>query len=215
MKKRAVFLDRDGVINSYFHDPEFGTVDSPLNPHQFTLLPGVAKAIRTFNRKGFLVLVVSNQPGIAKGKFSSELLQAITKKMKRSVREGGGRIDGVYYCLHHPQAPRAAYRKHCDCRKPLPGLLKQAAADWDVDLERSYMVGDGSVDVLAGNAAGTTTVFLAPRKLYIRQELERVQATPDYWVADLSGAAKIIATLERGTHSTQALRRVARTANSQ
>jgi D,D-heptose 1,7-bisphosphate phosphatase len=211
MKKQAVFLDRDGVINPYFYNPEFGTVDSPANPRQFRLLPGVAKAIRAFKQKGLLVLVVSNQPGIAKGKFSSALLAAVTGKMHRSVRAGGGKIDGVYYCLHHPQAARAAYRKRCDCRKPRPGLLMQAAKEWDVDLARSYMVGDGSVDVRAGAAAGATTILVAPQKSYVREELERHGAVPDYWADDLSGAARIVFKLEEQNQSTAASHRAART----
>src|SRR5713101_2382761 len=156
MSRRAVFLDRDGVINSYVYNAEFGTVDSPANPQEFTLLPGVAEAIAQFNQMGLLVIVVSNQPGIAKGRFSSALLQAMTRKMEDAVRAGGGKIDGIYYCLHHPKAVLAEYRTPCECRKPAPGMFLQAAEERDIDLKKSYTVGDGVVDILAGQAAGTT-----------------------------------------------------------
>src|SRR5215472_12433336 len=114
MPKRAVFLDRDGVINRYVYDAELGTVDSPSNPHEFELLPGVCEAICEFNRMGLLVVVVSNEPGVAKGRFSTDLLQATTEKMEQGVRECGARIDTVYYCLHHPDAFTTTYRGPCD-----------------------------------------------------------------------------------------------------
>jgi D-glycero-D-manno-heptose 1,7-bisphosphate phosphatase len=198
VSRRAVFLDRDGVINRYVYNAEFGTVDSPANPAEFTLLPGVGEAIAQFNHLGLLVLVVSNQPGIAKGRFSTALLQAMTLKMEELVQTSGGKIDGVYYCLHHPLALLAEYREVCDCRKPAPGLLLRAAADWSVDLKRSYMVGDGIVDILAGQASGTTTVLISPRKNYVCDELLRQGAEPDHWADGLLEAAQLIHDLERG-----------------
>lgn len=198
MSKPAVFLDRDGVINSYVYNPEFGTVDSPANPDEFTLLPGAVEAIVQFNQMGLLVIVVSNQPGIAKGRFSSALLQAMTRKMEDAVRAGGGKIDGIYYCLHHPKAVLAEYRKQCDCRKPAPGMFLQAATDRDIDLRKSYTVGDGAPDILAGRAAGTTTVFLSPRKCYVCDELARQGVEPNYWADGLLEAAQIVRSLEAG-----------------
>jgi D-sedoheptulose 7-phosphate isomerase len=198
MSKRAVFLDRDGVINSYVYQPEFGTLDSPANPEEFALLPGVANAIATFKNLGFLVVVVSNQPGIAKGKFSPSLLDAVTDKMQQAVATRGGGIDAVYYCLHHPQAVLPEYRRTCDCRKPAPGLLLQAAEQWEIDLHRSYTVGDGIPDVLAGEAAGTTTIFISQQRCYVCDELSRRGADPDYIAEDLVKAAEIISNLEAG-----------------
>ena len=200
--KRAVFLDRDGVINNYVYTAEFGTVDSPANPEEFTLMPGAVEAIAQFNRLGFLVLVVSNQPGIAKGRFSNALLQAMTRKMEDAVQAGGGKIDGVYYCLHHPQAALDEYRKACDCRKPAPGMLLQASAESNVDLKKSYMVGDGIVDILAGQAAGTTTIFISPRKNYVCEELSRQGAEPNYWTGGLLEAAQLVHNLEMGERAT-------------
>jgi D-glycero-D-manno-heptose 1,7-bisphosphate phosphatase len=196
MRARAVFLDRDGVINSYFCHPEFGTVDSPANAEQFNLLPGVPEAIARFKQMGFLTVVVSNQPGVAKGKFTGALLRDMTRKMEDVVRAGGGTIDAVYYCLHHPDASLTQYQTICDCRKPAPGLLLQAAVEWDIDLQRSYTVGDGVVDILAGKSVGSTTVFVSQRKCYVCDELSRRGAVPDYMAEDLLSVAQLILDLE-------------------
>jgi D-sedoheptulose 7-phosphate isomerase len=198
MSKRAVFLDRDGVINRYFYDTEFGTVDSPATPDQFVLLAGVGEAIAEFNRMGLLVVVVSNQPGIAKGRFSRNLLDATTQKMKDAVRECGGQIDAVYYCLHHPDAANSEYRASCDCRKPAPGMFLKAARDWDIDLTRSYTVGDGVGDILAGEAVGTTTIFLSSKKSYVCNELDDRGVKPTYYVENLRDAVPIVKRLEDG-----------------
>src|SRR5216684_4344321 len=104
MHTRAVFLDRDGVINPYVYHPEFGTMDSPTRASEFSLLDGVGEAIARLNQLGLMIVVVSNQPGIAKRKFTSSHLDAITTKMHTSVRSVGGKIDAVYYCRHHPES---------------------------------------------------------------------------------------------------------------
>src|SRR5882762_1771435 len=196
MSRRAVFLDRDGVINGYTYDPETGIVDSPASPETFALLPGVGEAIGELNRMGLLVLVVSNQPGVAKGKFSRTLLQGVTKKMQDCVQACGARLDGVYYCLHHPEAVSSEFRVGCDCRKPATGLLRQAAEEWDVDLGKSYMVGDGVQDILAGKAVGATTIFLSPQKCYVCAELSRHSAEPHYMAEGLPAATQVIRELE-------------------
>jgi D-glycero-D-manno-heptose 1,7-bisphosphate phosphatase len=205
MLKSAVFLDRDGVINSYVYNQEFGFVDSPANPGEFTLFPGVPGAIRQFNDLGFLVIVVSNQPGIAKGKFSNALLVAMTRKMEEAVRAGEGKIDSVYYCLHHPQAELAEYRRECACRKPAPGMLLEAAAEHNIDLGKSYTIGDGTVDILAGRAAGTTTIFIGLRKCYVCDELVRRGVEPNYFADGLPEAAQIVRALENGEQPIAAL----------
>src|ERR1051326_8026142 len=118
--RRAALLDRDGVINPYVYNADHGTVDSPISPEEFTLAAGAGEAVAELNRLGLAVVVVSNQPGIAKGKFSPALLQQITAKMHAAVAEAGGKLDAVYYCLHHPDAALAEYRAICACRKPRP-----------------------------------------------------------------------------------------------
>ncbi len=191
-KSRAVFLDRDGVINAMWMDPEHGTVDSPANPDQFQLLPGVPEAIRRLRRLGFRIVVVSNQPGIAKGKMAPHLLDAITRKMQDELRSAGASLDGVYYCLHHPQAALPAYRRNCECRKPQPGLLRRATEELGIDLGGSYLIGDGLNDVQAGRAVGCTTIWLGNLKCEISRVMDENGARPDHVALTLYEAAQII-----------------------
>ena len=147
----AVFLDRDGVINRLVFFPEFGIMDSPLNPAQFRLMPGAAEAIKSFNGLGLKVIVVSNQPAVAKGKMSMELFEKVRLKMKTLLEKKGAYVDGEYYCFHHPEAKRLEFRVNCDCRKPKPGLILKAAKDFGLDTSKCYMIGDGLTDIKAGN----------------------------------------------------------------
>ena len=196
--RRAAFIDRDGVINRMYFDAEFGTVDSPANPDQFALLPGAGRAVAALNNLGLLVIVASNQPGIAKGKFTRALLEAMESKMVRAIEFEGGRLDSIYNCLHHPEASVTEYQSRCECRKPLPGLLLKAAREWNIDLGGSYMVGDGVTDIAAGRAAGTTTLFVSSRKCYNCDALAAHGVWPHYLVSDLGEAATVIQRLEAG-----------------
>jgi D-glycero-D-manno-heptose 1,7-bisphosphate phosphatase len=195
---RAVFLDRDGVINRMHFDAEFGLVDSPANPDQFVLCPGAGEAIASLKAAGFLVIVISNQPGIAKGKFTPALLEAMETKMVTGIRDGGGSVDAIYNCLHHPEAVLPQYRTECDCRKPQPGLLLKAARESNIDLTGSYLGGDGVTDIAAGRAVNLTTIFLNVQKCYNCASLAEHQVWPDYLVSDLSEAATVIRSLEVG-----------------
>lgn len=196
--RRAVFLDRDGVVNRMFYHPEFGILDSPANPDQFELVPRAGEAIAELNRLGLLVIVVSNQPGVAKGKFTPVLLEAMERKMASEIKAAGGKLDAVYNCLHHPEASVKEYRVLCDCRKPEPGLLLKAARDWNIGLTSSYMIGDGVTDIAAGRAAGATTLFVNSRKCYNCEALAERAVWPDFLVADLAEAATVIRKLEAG-----------------
>ena len=198
MTQRAVFLDRDGTLNLMVYNLDFGLVDSPANPGEFELLPGVGEAIRAINQMGMLAVVVSNQPGIAKGKFSLPILESLTKKMYTRLAEANAHLDAVYYCLHHPDACVDQYRVECNCRKPKPGLLVKAAQELDIDLSQSYMIGDGITDILAGQAVGATTLFVGSRKCYICDEFSRQGVQFDYIVVDLPQAVEIIQTIETG-----------------
>jgi len=158
MTSSAVFLDRDGVINAAIQTAV--GLDSPRHRREFEMLPRVGPAIRTLNALGMPVVVVSNQPGPAKGKFGVDELEAMTALMKAQLEESDARVDGVYYCLHHPDAVVGAYRVTCNCRKPKPGLLVQASSELGLDLRSSYMVGDQSRDMLAGKAVGCKTILV-------------------------------------------------------
>lgn len=149
-KQRAVFLDRDGTINKMN-----GFV---TRPEDFGLLPGAAEAIRKINKSGYLAIVVTNQPVIARGECTFEELQEIHGKMEAELGKHGAFVDAVYFCPHHTdrgfQGECPEYKCDCDCRKPKPGLLFQAAEDFNIDLSQSYMVGDSESDVMAGKNAG-------------------------------------------------------------
>ncbi len=149
-KQKAIFLDRDGTINQF--------VGFLTKPEQFELLPGVTDAIRQINHSGYLAIVVSNQPIIARGDCTFEELQAIHNRMETLLGKEEAFIDAIYYCPHHPdkgfEGERTAYKVDCNCRKPKPGLLLQAAFDWNIDLSISYMVGDSDRDLEAGKSAG-------------------------------------------------------------
>ena len=194
---RAVFLDRDGVINALVYNTEFGLVDSPANPREFRFLPGVPEAIRLINQLGFLAVVISNQPGIAKGKFSPALLEAMTHQMLSELTDSGARIDAVYYCFHHPDGVIDRYRKICDCRKPKPGMLLRAAEERGIALDQSYFIGDGITDLQAGKAANTTNILVySSFKCYICEELNRHDVQPDHTVRSLLEGVKLIQKLD-------------------
>ena len=190
----GVLLDRDGVVNEMVYDADHGLVDSPARPDQLRLLPGAGAAIARLNAAGLPVAIVSNQPGIAKGKTTAALLDEVTRRLHALLAEQDARVDAVYYCLHHPQARLAEFRMTCDCRKPGSGLLVKAAADLDLDLRRSFMVGDGVTDVQAGRRAGCRTVWLGALKCDVCRLMRDDEATPDFMAPDLAAAVDLILT---------------------
>lgn len=149
---RAVFLDRDGTINverDYLHRVE-----------DFAFIPGAPDAIRRLNEAGFLVLVVTNQSGVARGFFTMADVDALHRHMAVSLAAAGAHIDGSYVCPHHPTAGQGPLQKECSCRKGEPGLLLQGAAEHGIDLARSFMVGDKTADLKAGQRAGCTPLLV-------------------------------------------------------
>lgn len=189
---RAVFLDRDGVINEMVYYQEMGIIDPPFTVEQFKLLPGVAEAIRKLREEGFRAIIVSNQPGIAKGHLSQEGFEKIKTKMKKELAKEGAFLDGEYYCLHHPESKAGNLKVNCDCRKPKPGLLLQGAKDLDIDLSRSWMIGDGLTDVTAGKSAGCKTILLGRMKCQLCTRMDEENAKPDIIAANLLEAARTI-----------------------
>ena len=149
-KQKAIFLDRDGTINKY--------VGFLTKPEQFELIEGVAEAIRKINKSGYLAIVVTNQPVIARGDCTWEELQAIHDKMETELGKAGAYVDAIYICPHHPdkgfEKERLEYKHECDCRKPKPGLILQAAKDFNITLSQSVMIGDSYRDTKAGETAG-------------------------------------------------------------
>jgi histidinol-phosphate phosphatase family protein len=189
---KAVLLDRDGVINALVHHQDSGVIDAPFTRPQFKLLPRVPEAVRLLNDLGLAVAIVSNQPGIAKGHLKVKMLKAFERIMLKQIRAAGGRIDHIYYCLHHPEAKVRKLRQRCDCRKPEIGMLKNAAADLQVALDKCYMIGDGITDLMAGSRAGCRTIFVGRWKCEICQFTEAPHARPAFVARDLWEAANKI-----------------------
>jgi histidinol-phosphate phosphatase family protein len=194
---KAVFLDRDGVINELLYYEETSTIDSPFTVEQFRLCSGAGKAIRSLNDAGFLVIVVSNQPGVAKNHFSMATLEKMDKKMAREIKTDGAHIDRVYYCPHHPEGKNPAYRTECKCRKPEPGLLLQGIADFNLDPKECYMVGDNLTDVQAGQRAGCKTILIGKQKCELCHLMDELNAHPDRIVKNLPEAVENILKMEQ------------------
>ena len=155
-RQKAVFLDRDGTINRY--------AGYLTNPEDFELLPGVAEAIRKINLSGYLAIVVTNQPSIARGELTFEGLDEIHRKMETLLGQQGAYVDHIYFCPHHPDkgfpGEVPSLKIDCSCRKPKPGMLLQAAEDFNIDLTSSWMAGDDERDMGAGKNAGCHTVLI-------------------------------------------------------
>jgi D-glycero-D-manno-heptose 1,7-bisphosphate phosphatase len=192
MKNRAVFLDRDGVINRLVYHQEAGVLDSPFTLEQFELMPRAAKAVKLINRMRFKAVLVSNQPGIAKGHFDLNTLGKMEKRMKKGLAKEDAQIDKAYYCFHHPKEGRGKYKKACNCRKPKPGLILKASREMSVDLKRSYMVGDSITDMEAGRKAGCVTILIGNHKCDLCRLLTKHKVKPDYIASDLYNAVKLI-----------------------
>lgn len=155
-KQKAIFLDRDGTINKY--------VGFLRDIDEFELLPGVVEAINAINASGYLAIVVTNQPVIARGEVTYKQLQEIHNKMETLLGMHGAFLDAVYFCPHHPHKGYAGevpeLKIECECRKPKPGMLLKAAEDFNIDLSQSWMVGDGENDIKAGKSAGCRTALI-------------------------------------------------------
>ena len=155
-KQKAVFLDRDGTINKY--------VGFLRNIDEFELIDGAADAIKKINASGYLAIVVTNQPVIARGEVSFEELEEIHNKMETLLGKEGAYLDAIYFCPHHPhkgyEGERPELKFDCDCRKPKPGMLLRAAKDFNIDLSQSWMVGDGENDIKAGQNSGCRTALI-------------------------------------------------------
>jgi D-glycero-D-manno-heptose 1,7-bisphosphate phosphatase len=182
---RAVFLDRDGVVNDMVYDEEEGRVTSPVSARQLRVFPFVGPSVKRLKREGFMVIIISNQPGVAKRQFAKGELDRMNRKVRASLKSAGTRLDAEYYCLHHPEALIRKYRVVCACRKPKPGLLLQAAKEHNVDLTRSYFVGDAIVDVEAGKRAGCKTILVGHLNTFLTEMIRRKGIQPDYVVPSL------------------------------
>lgn len=149
--KRAVFLDRDGTINI---EKEY-----LYRSADFEFIPGAVEAIRLFNQAGIMVVVVTNQSGVARGFYTEDDVENLHRHISTILKSFGAHVDAWLYCPHHPDG-RGSYALPCNCRKPLPGMLQEAARRYDIDLETSTMIGDKRADIEAGKAAGCRTLLV-------------------------------------------------------
>jgi D-glycero-D-manno-heptose 1,7-bisphosphate phosphatase len=186
MGRRAIIMDRDGTVCD-----EVGYVN---HVDRIRLLPGSADAIRAANESGFQTVVVTNQAGVARGYFAESLVDDVHDRVRELLAADGARLDGIYYCPHHPDIGAPAYRKACDCRKPRPGMLERARDEMGIDLAASYMVGDSAKDIEAGHRAGATTILVLTGygKGELEHQSERWRVRPDHIAADLGAAVKWI-----------------------
>ncbi len=178
--KRAVFLDRDGTLIK-----DVGYLGAPEGVE---VVPGAPPAVRRLNQAGLLVVVVSNQSGVARGMFTTEDVDRVNERVRQLFAGTAARIDAFYYCPHLPTGSVSGYAKECDCRKPRPGLLHQAARDLNIELGESFMVGDAVSDVEAGRSAGCRSVFLGDLAELDAGQRGRLEAFADDVVVSLAEA---------------------------
>jgi D-glycero-D-manno-heptose 1,7-bisphosphate phosphatase len=185
-RDKAVFVDRDGVLNDLVYNEEEGQLGSPFCARQLHVFPYVAESIKRMRDElGFKVIVISNQPGVAKRQFTLSELESMNGKIRRVLARSGSALDAEYYCLHHPSALVRKYRVVCNCRKPQPGLLLRAAEEHRLDLRKSYFVGDGLVDIKAGKNAGCKTILVGHLTTFLCKMMEEEGATPDQMAPSL------------------------------
>ena len=176
---RAIFLDRDGVINKYPGDKKYVTAW-----RQFRFLPRAKKAIAKLHKNGFKIFVISNQAGVGKGIFSQNALDYITKRMLREIRRASGNIDDVYYCSHRKD-------EDCPCRKPKTGLIDKAKKDYSIRMKDSFFIGDTIRDVNTAKTAGCKSVLVLCGKEKLSNS-KNWESRPDFIFKDLYGAAGFI-----------------------
>ncbi|MFL6229019.1 MAG: D-glycero-alpha-D-manno-heptose-1,7-bisphosphate 7-phosphatase [Pyrinomonadaceae bacterium] len=192
MKRRAVFIDRDGTISE-----EVGYVNHPT---RYRVLPFAPAAVRALNEGGWLAVLVTNQAGVARGYFAEEMIATVHDLLAQELARGGARLDAIYYCPHHPSVGEPPYRQDCDCRKPKPGLITRAAAEFDIDLARSWMIGDRYSDTELARRAGTRAALVLTG--YGRGEFEHQRAAwqhqPDLIADNLLEAVREILARDEG-----------------
>lgn len=174
MAKSAVFVDRDDTL--------IVDVGYCKDPDRIQVLPGVVEGLQKLSRAGLAIIVVTNQSGVGRGFFTEDDLSAVHTRLRTKLEASGVSLRAIYYCPHLPE-------NNCSCRKPRPGLLLQAAADMDLNLKTSFMIGDRELDLLAGRAAGTRTILVSSKEV---QEREDVGQIADFVVKNLVEAANVI-----------------------
>jgi len=188
MIKKAVFLDRDGVLNRLVYNPVTKEYESPHCEKDLKIFPGVAGLLKKLQEKGFLLFIISNQPSYAKGKATLKNIQSVHRRMIKALKRAGVKFRGCYYCYHHPRGVVKKYSFDCLCRKPKPFFLLLAKEKYKLDMDNSWFVGDQDFDVLCGQAAQVKTILINEE----HSKAKRGQSRPDYFVKNLKEAVTII-----------------------
>ncbi len=181
----AIFLDRDGTINE--------DVNFLSKPEQLILIDGSAEAIKEANELGLKVIVFTNQSGIARGYFTEDDLHRVHKRLDELLAQKGARIDAYYYCPHHPVEGNGEYKVECECRKPKDGMLQRASREQNIDLKKSFVIGDRCIDIQAGKTAGATTILVLTG--YGKDEYKKCKdenLEPDFIAESLKEAIEIV-----------------------
>lgn len=192
--KKACFYDRDGVINEMAFDVESGLVHIPWQANQVTLSFGVSELLKTTTKFGFLNVIISNQPDIGLKRIAERIFKEVEENIFQKIERENAIIDKTYYCFHHPYAKLEQYKKDCECRKPKTGLFFQAAKEMDIDLSQSWMIGDGTTDIIAGHNAGCKTILITNNVQTghlkaIEEKLKNIK--PDFIAKNLKEAISI------------------------
>lgn len=185
--RKAIFLDRDGTIIRH--------VELLHKPSEVKLLPQAARAIKVMNKLGFLVIVVTNQPVVARGMITPKEVDEIHALILRRLRRRNAQVDAVYFCPHHPEATLKKYRLRCRCRKPEIGMILSAVKKYNIDLKKSFMVGDSTRDIQAGNRAKLKTILV--KTGLGGKDIWQFESKPDFVIRNLSAAVKIIKKFSR------------------
>lgn len=188
-KPRAIFLDRDGVLNYNVLNPLNGEFEAPLTPADFRLIPGVLESLAVLRDAGFLLFLVSNQPNYAKGKVTLDALEGIHNRLESALDQAEIAFQGFNYCLHHPQAVIPSLLGPCQCRKPSPYFLLKAQNEHAIDLSKSWMIGDRVTDVQCGKAAGVRTIRIVDEG---EQASGTGDSSPDFTATSLASAVRIL-----------------------
>jgi D,D-heptose 1,7-bisphosphate phosphatase len=187
MKNKAIFIDRDGTINVDVHYLD--------NPDKFEMYPCVGEGVKKLKENGFKIIVITNQSGIARGYFTEKQLKNIHERMKKEFQKFGIVLDGIYYCPHHPD-------DNCNCRKPKTGLFEKAIKEHNIDVKKSYVVGDKILDIGAGKKIGATAILIP--EPHVRDELlskkNEWKHNPNYIANDMYDAVEYILSQKKRLH---------------
>jgi D-glycero-D-manno-heptose 1,7-bisphosphate phosphatase len=185
---KAIFIDRDGVINELIFNPNTNEYESPHEPKDLVLRPDILDTLKKFNDLGYYLFIISNQPSYAKGKTSLENIKEIHQRLQDQIENYGINIKEYYYCYHHPDGIILEYSGPCECRKPKPYFINKAAKEYDVDLSHSWMIGDQDTDIECGINAGVRTIQLINH----HSQKKRGVSSPLYSIHNLSESIDLL-----------------------